>query len=143
MTGEACTLPSRGGEEHEIIDRMLKAKRIAVVGASDKTHRASYRIAAYLASHGYEVIPVNPRHETVLGKKCYPTLRDVPGKIDVVNVFRRSEFCPAVAEDAAAIHVAGLWLQSGIRSDEAQRIAQQSGMDFIQDRCIMVEHAHF
>jgi predicted CoA-binding protein len=140
MSGEACTLPSRGGEEHEIIGRMLSSKRIAIVGMSDDPGRPSHRIGAYLLSNGFEIIPVNPKHENVLGKKCYPSLRDVPEKIDLVNVFRRPLACAAVAEDAISIGAKGLWLQSGIRNEDAKKIAEQAGMDFIQDRCIMVEH---
>jgi predicted CoA-binding protein len=141
MTGPACPLPSRQpGDEAAAVDRMLQAKRIAIVGMSGDPLRPSHGIGGYLKAHGYEVIPVNPTHEMVMGLKCYARLADVPGEIDLVNVFRRSEFCADVARQAADAGAKGIWLQSGIRNDEARRIATAAGMDFIQDRCIMVEH---
>ena len=141
MTGEACPMPSRGqGSDGDAIARMLGAGRIAIVGLSDDPGRPSYQIATYLQSEGYEVVPVNPTHATVMGLKSYPALKDVPGEVDVVNVFRRPEFCADVTRDAIAIGAKGVWLQSGVRSDEARRLAQAAGIDFVQDRCIMVEH---
>ncbi len=141
MSGEACPMPSRGqGSDAEAIARMLGAGRIAVVGLSDDPNRPSYQIASYLKSEGYEVVPVNPTHATVMGLKSYPTLRDVVGEVDVVNVFRRPEFCADVARDAIAIGAKGLWLQSGVQNVEARKLAQSAGIDFVQDRCIMVEH---
>ena len=141
MSGEACPMPSRGqGSDADAIARMLGAGRIAVVGLSDDPSRPSYQIASYLMSEGYEVVPVNPTHATVMGLKSYPTLKDVPGEVDVVNVFRRPEFCADIARDAIAKGAKGVWLQSGVRNDEAKRLAQSAGIDFVQDRCIMVEH---
>jgi len=141
MSGEACPMPSRGqGSDADAIARMLGAGRIAIVGLSDDPSRPSYQIASYLMSEGYEVVPVNPTHATVLGLKSYPTLKDVPGEVDVVNVFRRPEFCADITRDAIAKGAKGVWLQSGVRNDEAKRLAQSAGIDYVQDRCIMVEH---
>lgn len=141
MSDEACPMPSRGqGSDADAIARMLGAGRIAVVGLSDDPSRPSYQIASYLKREGYEVVPVNPTHATVMGLRSYPTLKDVPGEVDVVNVFRRPEFCADIARDAIAIGAKGLWLQSGVRNDEARKLAQSAGIDFVQDRCIMVEH---
>ena len=141
MSGEACPMPSRGqGSDADAIARMLGAGRIAVVGLSDDPSRPSYQIASYLISEGYEVVPVNPTHATVMGLKSYPTLKDVPGEVDVVNVFRRPEFCADITRDAIAKGAKGVWLQSGVRNDEAKRLAQSAGLDYVQDRCIMVEH---
>ena len=141
MTEDACPLPTPPrGSEAEAVARMLVAKRIAVVGLSDDPSRASYDVASYLRSAGKEVLPVNPNYATVMGLKCHPTLADVPGPIDVVNVFRRPEFCADVARDAAAVGAKGLWLQSGVRSEEAREIAREAGLDFVQDRCLKVEH---
>ena len=141
MSPEYCPLPSRPtAVETAAVDRMLKAKRIAVVGLSNDPSRPSHGIASYLIAHGYEVIGVNPTHEKVFGQKCYARLADVPGIVDVVNVFRRSEFCADVARDAIAAGAKGVWLQSGIRNDLARQLADEAGIDFVQDRCIMVEH---
>ena len=141
MSGEACPMPSRGqGSDADAIARMLGAGRIAIVGLSDDPGRPSYQIGSYLKSQGYEIVPVNPTQTTVMGLKSYPSLKDVPGEVDVVNVFRRPEFCADVARDAIAIGAKGLWLQSGVRNDDARTLAQAAGIDFVQDRCIMVEH---
>jgi len=144
MEPEACPLPgNESKEEREAIARMLKGKRVAVVGLSDNPSRASYEIAQYLIENGYDVVGVNPNHKRVLGRECYASLKDVPGKIDVVNVFRRSEFCEDVARQAAEAGAKGIWLQAGIRNPEARRIAREAGMDYVEDRCIMVEHRWF
>lgn len=141
MNGEACPLPSRGqGSSAGAIDRMLAAGRIAVVGLSDDPSRPSYQIAAYLRDAGYAIVPVNPTHAAVMGMTSYPSLADVPGKVDVVNVFRRSEFCEEVTRDAIAVGAKGVWLQSGVRNDQARKLAEDAKIDFVQDRCIMVEH---
>ena len=142
MNEQACPLPSRepGGGDAGAIARMLAGGRIAVVGLSDDPSRPSYQIASYLIRQGYEVIPVNPTHATVMGMTCYASLCDVPGAVDVVNVFRRPAFCADVTRDAIAIGARGVWLQSGIRNDDARDLAAAAGIDFVQDRCIMVEH---
>ena len=138
---DACPLPSRAcGAEASAVDRMLQAKRVVIVGLSDDPMRPSHGIASYLISHGLDVVPVNPMHDQVLGRKCYAKLADVPGPIDLVNVFRRSQFCADVTREAIAAGAKGVWLQSGIRNDQAHRLADEAGIDFVQDRCVMVEH---
>ena len=141
MSEESCPLPLRTpGAESAAVDRMLKAKRVAIEALSDDPSRPSHGIAGYLASHGYEVIPVNPNHDQVLGQKCYARLSDVPGEIDLVNVFRRPQFCADVTREAIEVGAKGVWLQAGIRNEEARKLAEGAGVDFVQDRCIMVEH---
>ncbi len=141
MSNEACPMPSRGQEpDSPAIARMLGGGRIAIVGLSDDPNRPSYQIAAYLKGEEYEVVPVNPAHATVMGLKSYRNLKDVVGAVDVVNVFRRPEFCADIARDAIAVGAKGLWLQSGVRNEEAKKLAQAAGIDYVQDRCIMVEH---
>lgn len=141
MSGEACPLPSRpSDDEEQVIRQLLQAKRIAVVGASDDPSRPGHYVPEYLKSMGKEILPVNPTHETVLGVKCYKTLADIPGPVDLVNVFRRPAACAEVTEQAIAIGAKGVWLQSGIINDQAKQLARQAGLPFIQDRCIMVEH---
>jgi predicted CoA-binding protein len=124
-----------------IIRHLLQAKRIAVVGLADDPSRPSHYVSEYMMENGKEVIPVNPNHEQVLGKQCYKSLKDVPGSIDLVNVFRRPSFCPEVVRDAIAVGAKGIWLQSGIISEEAQKLAREAGIPFIQNRCLMVEHS--
>ena len=141
MSADACPLPSRSpGAEAAAVDNMLEAKRVAVVGMSDDPGRPSHGIAGYLLAHGYDVVPVNPNHDEVMGLKCYARLADVPGPIDLVNVFRRSEACADVTRDAIAAGARGVWLQSGISSAEAKRLADEARIDYVEDRCIMVDH---
>lgn len=122
------------------IDRMLAGRRIAVVGLSDDAARPSYAVSAHMQRAGYTVLPVNPKCETALGQPCHKTLGDVPGPVDVVNVFRRPLACADVVREAIRIGAKGVWLQSGIINDEARQLAADAGIDFVQDRCIMVEH---
>ena len=138
---------------NEIIDEMLQtAKTIAVVGISNKTERASYHIATYLAKHGYRVVAVNPAlsevaiNGTVL--TSYPTLEDAQtavavggGKIDLVDVFRASEHVPAIVDDLIRLHIPYLWLQDGVQDDEAIARAEAAGVKCIQNDCIFREHA--
>jgi predicted CoA-binding protein len=141
MPEDACPLPNRpGGSEADAVRRMLAAKRVAVVGLSDDPTRASHGVASYLLSVGKEIIPVNPNHDRVLGLKCYPSLEVVPRPIDVVDVFRRPEHCADVVRSAVAVGARGVWLQSGIVSAEAKQIAREAGIDFVQDRCMKVDH---
>nr|CAX83901.1 CoA-binding domain protein [uncultured bacterium] len=122
---------------------LLAATRtIAVVGLSPKPDRDSYRVAHYLQQAGYRIIPVRPMGDEILGEPCYPSLEAIPKEIevDIVNVFRRAEDTPPVAEEAARIGAKCLWLQSGILSEESMAIAATAGMTGIQDRCLMVEH---
>lgn len=140
MFDDACPMPTPPGGEAGAVRRMLAGRRIAVVGLSDDPSRASHGVATYLASVGKEIIPVNPNHRRVLGRACYASLEDVPGPIDVVDVFRRPEFCADIVRSAVAIGAKGVWLQSGIVSPEAERIAREAGVDFVQDRCMKVDH---
>jgi uncharacterized protein len=140
MSGEACPLPiPPTADEETIIRHLLQSERIAVVGITDDPSRPSHYVSDYLISQGRDVIPVNPSHTEILGRKCYPSLKDVPGEIDLVDVFRRPEFCADVVRDAIAVGAKGVWLQSGIISDEAQRLAKEAGILFVQNRCLMVE----
>ena len=118
------------------------ARTIAVVGLSSKPDRPSYEVASYLQGHGYRIIPINPNEHEVLGERAYPSLGDVPADIaiDVVDVFRRPEATPAVADDAVAVGAKVLWLQLGIVNDEAARIAEEAGLAVVMDVCMMTAH---
>ena len=142
MSGQACPMPTPPSEdENATIERILeRTHRIAVVGASDDDVKPGNFVPAYMISQGYEVIGVNPNHDEVFGKTCYPSLQAVPGKIDLVNVFRRPLACAEVTKQAIAIGARGVWLQSGITNPEAKRIAAEAGIDYIENRCLMVEH---
>lgn len=128
--------PSR----EQIKEILQNAGNIAVVGLSDKTDRTSYMVAQAMQSNGYRIIPVNPTVTgEILGEKVYASLSDIPEPVDIVNVFRRSEQTPPVAEEAVKIGARVLWLQQGIVSEEAYEIASQGGLTVIMDRCIKVE----
>ncbi|MGY5342528.1 CoA-binding protein [Paenibacillus glucanolyticus] len=123
----------------EIADILRNAGNIAVVGLSDRPDRTSYMVSAAMQMRGYRIIPVNPGAAEILGEKSYPSLKDIPEPVHIVNVFRRSEYCAEVAREAAEIGAKVLWLQQGIISEEAAAIAESSGMIAIMDRCIKVE----
>lgn len=111
---------------------------IAVVGASSHEKKAANRIPRWLLNAGFTVIPVNPSAEEILGQKVYKTLADIPGPVDIVDVFRPSEEAAGIAKQAAAIGAKTLWLQMGITSDEAESIAKKAGMNFVEDNCLGV-----
>jgi predicted CoA-binding protein len=138
--------------DRAVIDEMLQtAKTIAVVGMSDKASRASHNIGKYLANNGFRVLPVNPALTEVLGMVCYPDLDaaqaaapEQTGKgIDLVDVFRASEFVPAIVDDVIRLGIPYLWLQDGVTDDEAIGRAQAAGVKCVQDDCIFREHARF
>src|SRR5690554_2977518 len=118
-----------------------EATNIAVVGLSDKPDRTSYMVSEAMQNRGYRIIPVNPNAKHILGEVCYPSLSDIPEKVHIVNVFRRSETVVPVAEEAAKIGAKVFWLQLGIMNDEAAEITSRAGLEVIMDRCIKVEDA--
>ena len=123
------------------LSRLLDtAKTIAVVGCSPKADRTSHRITAFLIRQGYHVIPVHPMAKEILGQTVYPRLADIPVPVDIVNVFRRAEFTPPIAEAAVAIGAKALWLQQGIINEDCFRISSSSGQTCIMDLCIAVMH---
>ena len=115
--------------------------RVAVVGLSDKPHRPSYFVGKYLLDHGYEMIPVNPTREAILGRKSYPSLADIGAPVDLVDCFRRAEEMPALAREAVATGAKVLWMQLGVVSEEAADIARAGGLEVVMDRCTKIEHA--
>jgi uncharacterized protein len=125
----------------ELRSILTDAKTIAVVGASSDPNKSSHGVLRKLLAVGYRVYPVNPHEQTVLGQKAYGSLTEVPEKIDIVDVFRRPEFTPQVADDAVAVGAKILWLQQGIVNEEAAKRAQAGGLKVIMDRCIAVDHA--
>jgi predicted CoA-binding protein len=122
--------------------RVLRdCRTIAVVGLSAEWHRPSYFAAKYLQSHGYRIVPVNPRYTEVLGERCYAALEDIPHPVDMVDVFRREADLPPIARSAVAIGARCLWQQLGVRSAEADATARAAGLDSVMDRCVKIEHA--
>src|SRR5512140_550640 len=122
---------------------LAQAKVIAVVGLSAQWHRPSYFAAKYMQEHGYRVIPVNPTYDTILGEKCFKSLRDIPGKVDIVDCFRKSAEIPAIADDAIAIGARVLWMQLGVENAEARRKAEAAGLEVVENHCVKIEHGRF
>ncbi len=130
-------------QQPEVIRRVLAKPRVAIVGLSGNELRASNFVGRYLLRHGYDVIPVNPREDSILGRKSFASLTDIPEPVDTVDVFRRPSAIPEIARDAVSIGATCLWLQFGVISEEGVEIASSGGLDVVMDRCMKVEHARY
>ena len=119
---------------------LKRSKTIAVIGLSGNPMRASYGVSAYMQTHGYRIIPVNPHVEESLGEKAYASLLDVPEKIDIVNIFRRPEFVEAVVDQAIQLKVPAIWMQEDVIHERAAEKARKAGIFVVMDRCILKEH---
>lgn len=119
---------------------LATCRTIAVVGLSPQWHRPSFFAAKYMQEHGYRVIPVNPKYDSILGEKCYKSLRDIPEPVDMVDVFRKAQDVPPIAEDAIAIGAKVLWQQLGVRNEAAAARARAAGLEAVMDRCVKIEH---
>jgi uncharacterized protein len=123
-----------------IPDLLRSARTIAVVGLSSKRMRASYGVSRYMQDSGYRIIPVNPMETEVLGEKSYASLEDVPEPVDIVDIFRRSEFVPEIVDSAIRIGAGAVWMQEGVVHETAAETARQAGLTVVMDRCILKEH---
>jgi predicted CoA-binding protein len=123
-----------------VAEILQQSRTIAVVGLSSKRFRASYGVAEYMQRSGYRIVPVNPQESEVLGEKCYPDLDSVPEAIDIVDIFRRSEFVPEIVEAAIRKGAKVIWMQEGVSHEEAARRAAEAGLDVVMDRCILKDH---
>ena len=131
--------------EPEVLLEMLggphrKPRTLAVVGLSDNPGKPSYSVSSYMQQNGYRILPVNPAIPTALGQPSYPSLRDLPVRPDVVNVFRLPKFIPAIVDEMIELGLKNLWVQLGIRNDEAAQRAEHAGIRVVMDRCILIEH---
>ena len=124
----------------EIAKLLAEAKTIAVVGLSGDVFRPSYGVAAYMQEHGYRIIPVNPKETLILGERCYPDLASIPEHVDIVDVFRRSEFVPALMREAIAIGARAVWLQEGVVHAEAVCEGRTAGLIVVENRCLLKDH---
>ena len=126
--------------QDQITDILKSSKTIAVIGLSDNQSRPSYGVSEYMQDHGYRIIPVHPKAETVLGEKVYRTLREIPDKIDIVDVFRRPDAVPAIVDEVIALKLPVLWLQETVVHEEAAEKARKAGVKVVMDHCILKEH---
>ena len=124
----------------QIAEILRVGRTIAVVGLSAKRYRPSYGVAEYMQRAGYRIIPVNPHETEILGEKCYPDVESVPGRIDIVDIFRRSEFVPEIVEAAIRKGAKVVWMQEGVIHEEAARRAREAGLEVVMDRCILKDH---
>ncbi|HLZ71672.1 MAG TPA: CoA-binding protein [Dehalococcoidia bacterium] len=122
------------------LEILTRYRTIVVVGASSLPEKPSHYVSAYMQAQGYRIIPVNPEEHEVLGERCYPDLASVPEQVAFVNVFRRPQYCAEVARAAVAAGAQAIWLQQGIVSSEARRIAEAAGLSYIEDECVMAVH---
>ena len=157
MSSQQCPLPladgvsgnsivNRGPFATTAFDRLRileRYKRIAMVGLSSNPFRPSHFAAIYMLSEGYEIFPVNPREKQVLGHTCYPSLLEVPGPVEIVDIFRDPAAVPDIVEEAIAIRAKVRWMQLGVIHDQAAERARQSGLEVVMDRCVKIEHARF
>jgi predicted CoA-binding protein len=124
----------------DIADLLRSSRTIAVVGLSNKRIRPSYGVSEYMQSAGYRIIPVNPQEQQVLGERAYARLEDVPEPVDIVNIFRRSDFVPDVVDSAIRVGAKVVWMQEGVIHEEAAKKAREAGLKVVMDRCILKEH---
>ena len=129
--------------ELETIDQIFKMKTVAVVGMSPKPERPSHYVGMYLKEQRYVIIPVNPGHKEIAGMTCYPSLLDIPVKVDVVDVFRRPEHAVPISEAAVEIGVKALWLQDGVINDEAARLAEDASLLVVMNDCMLRRYKQF
>ena len=138
---QACELPSAEKADKNICDILKNIKTIVVVGLSPKAHRASHQVAKYMQNKNYKIIPVYPREETILGEKVYRSLDEIDFKVDMVDIFRKSEDTPPIVEKAVKLKgVKCIFLQEGIRNEKSKQIAKNAGIFYVEDKCLMVEH---
>ena len=127
----------------ETIDQIFKMKSVAVVGMSPKPERPSHYVGMYLKKQGYDIIPVNPGHKEIAGMISYPSLLDIPVKVDVVDVFRRPEHAVPISEAAVEIGAKALWLQDGVINQEASKLAEDAGLLVVMNDCMLRRHKQF
>ena len=126
-----------------ILEVLSKYRKVAMVGLSANSTRPSYFAATYLKDYGYEITPVNPAYDEVMGLKCYPSLDKVPGPLEVVDVFRDPKEVPPLVEEAIRLGAKAVWLQLGVINETARQMALDAGLDVVMDRCMKIEHARF
>jgi len=145
MTEQSCELPLSNADEREIDEILASARTIAVVGLSDKPDRESHMVARYLQANGYRVLPVNPAVVEALGERSYPDLVSIPPEIaiDVVDIFRKPEFIPAIVDAAIARGARVVWMQLGLADNAAAQRARAAGLGVVMDRCMKIEHARW
>jgi predicted CoA-binding protein len=135
-----CEIPQTNADNKEIKELLEKSKTIAVVGMSDKPERDSYRVAKYLIDAGYKIIPVNPTKDSIMGLKCYPDVKSIDEKIDIVDIFRNIDAVPGVVDEAIEVKPVAIWLQLGLAHNASATKACNNDITFVQSKCLKIEH---
>ena len=141
--GRPGTAQFPGQSMAQILRVLQTYKKVAMVGLSANPNRPSYFAATYLKDYGFEIIPVNPAYEEVMGRKCYPSLADVPAPLEVVDIFRRSDAVPPIVDEAIRLGAKVVWMQLGVIHEAAAEKAKTAGLEVVMDRCMKIEHARF
>ena len=137
----SCELPSAGKADKNFCEILKNSKTIVVVGLSPKEHRASHQVAKYMQEKGYKIIPVYPREDKILGEKVYRSLDEIDFEVDIVDVFRKGEDTPPIVEKAVKLPgVKCIFLQEGVTNEKSKEIAENAGIFYVEDKCLMVEH---
>ncbi len=136
-----CEFPRENATTDEIKEILENSKTIAVVGLSQDSSKASYGVAKYLQNQGYKIIPVNPKYDEILGERCYPDLKSMPEKIDIVDIFRKPEAVPPIVDEAIEAGAKIIWMQSGICHNASANKARAAGLKVVMNKCMKVEHA--
>ena len=137
---QVCEIPFDNPDAQEIKEILSAYRSVAVVGLSHDEKKSSYQVAKYLKEHGFEIYPINPKYENILGKKCYPSLLAVPARIEIVDIFRRPSAVPEIVEEAVRCGAKVIWMQLGIVNNEAARRAREAGLKVVMGQCIMAEY---
>jgi len=138
---KACELPSAAKADKKLCEILKTAKTIVVVGLSPKEHRASHQVAKYMQQKGYKIIPVYPREEEILGEKVYRSLDEIDFEVDIVDIFRKGEDTPPIVEKAVKLPgIKCVFLQEGVTNEKSKEIAENAGVFYVEDKCLMVEH---
>ena len=136
-----CNASKYNPSDEGIKDILNKYKVIAIVGLSTDPSKASYRVAEYMKNHGYKIIPVNPTAEEILGEKCYPDLKSIPGKVDIVDIFRKIDAIPGIVNDSIDIGAKVVWMQLELCCEASAKKAQENGLSVVMNKCIKIEHS--
>jgi hypothetical protein len=143
MSEVECQLPEFNPEDEEIRGILENNRTIAVVGLSANPDRDSHRVARYLKEQGYQIVPVNPKAEEILGQKCYASLKEIPFSVDIVDIFRKIEAIPAVVDEAIATGAKVVWMQLGLAENQSAQKARSAGLQVVMNKCIKIEHSRY
>lgn len=143
MTEPVCEFPAYNPTNDEIKEILSNYKVVAVVGISNKPDRDSFRVASFLKEGGYKIVPVNPNCDAVLGEKCYPSLSSIPFPIEIVDIFRKPEAVPPIADEAIKIGAKAVWMQIGIVNNESAEKLIKNGIKVVMNKCMMIEYNNY